>query len=130
MQGKKTIALVGECYIFLHDLLKMRATVTNLNGKIKKSVQLQKVLWSDGHNVGNVVGEIIVEYEPFMQQLFAGVMTEHGLQRSAPLVMGTGSKKAEKSQEYIQLTELLNRLNTLNAATKPWTMRDSSTMTP
>ncbi len=93
----------------------MHSTTHNVQGKVKKSVQLAKVLWHDGQNVGNLTGEIIVEYQPFLLQLFAGVMTEKGLQRSTPLIMGVGNKKAIKSPEYLELLEFLNRLNTMNA---------------
>lgn len=106
--------MVGECYVFLHDLLRMKSVTTNATGRIMKQVELDKVLWHDGRNIGTLKGQISVEYEPFIQQLFAGVMTELGLKKAAPLVMGTG-KKAERSVEYLQLAEHLNKLNQMNA---------------
>lgn len=106
---------MGECFIFLQDLLKMRAETTTENGKVSKRIQLAKVLWHDGKNVGNLTGVVMIEYQPFLQQLFAGVMTEQGMQRAAPVVMSLGNKKAVRSPEYTQLVEFLNRLNAMNA---------------
>lgn len=115
MQGHRTVLLVGECYVFLHDLLKMKS-INGISGtnRILKKVMLEKVLWHDGRNIGEISGEIEVEYEPFIQQLFAGVMTELGLKKTAPLVVGNG-KRADRSAEYVQLADHLNKLNQLNA---------------
>lgn len=116
--------MVGECYVFLNDLLKMRAVNSSNGTRIQKKVTLEKAIWHDGKNIGNLRGEILVEYDPFIQQLFAGVMTENGLKRAAPLVMGNG-KKAERSVEYLQLSESLNRLNSMNADYRQQTFQAS-----
>ena len=112
-EENQKMALVAECYLFVHELLSMKSNTTNVNGQYFKKINLEKILWHDGKDVGKLNADIFVKHEPYIQQLFAGVMTEKGLKRAAPLVIGEG-KKMDKSPHYLELNLLLHRLNQLN----------------
>lgn len=113
---KKAIALVGECYIYLNDLLNMSSNSASTTHSFQgqKNVTLDKIIWHDGKHIGDLVAEVSLRYEPFIQQLFAGVMTENGLRRAAQLVLLSG-QKSYKNPNSIQLNYCLNKLNDLNA---------------
>lgn len=109
----KSINMVGECYVYLKDLLKMEAVQVNTDNRVTKTVDLKKVLWNEGKKVGELQAVVVLKYLSFQQQLFAGVMTEKGLKRSAPLIvdMGEGSRN---NQNVVDLGESLLRLSQMN----------------
>lgn len=114
---KKTVGLIGECYIYLNDLLNMKSQITNVDNLYQKTVQIEKVLWHDGKNLGTVQSVISIKYEPHIQQLFAGVMTDKGLKKAAPLILSS-NKKMEKNKYIIELNECLTKITQQNSRYK------------
>lgn len=115
---KKSIALLGECYVYLNNLLNMQSTTINVNNFFQKTLNLEKVIWHDGRDIGTLKAEIWIKYEPYIQQLFAGVMTERGLKKAAPLILPGSNKKMDQNKNLIELNEFLAKLNALNSDTK------------
>lgn len=98
----------AECYIFLVNLLNV--SVDNIkNGHIAKKADIESDLWLEGKNVGKLIGSFLVHHPPYLKQKIAGVLTEKGHQKSAPLIMGKSSspKVKELVKYFDELKDLL-----------------------
>lgn len=98
----------AECYIFLVNFLN--AAVENLqNGIVFKKVDVSSDLWLEGMNVGKLSATFLIQHLPYLKQKLAGVMTESGHKKSAPLIMGKSSNP--KVKELVALYDELKDLS-------------------
>lgn len=97
----------AECYIFLVNFLN--AAVENIHdGQITKKVEIESDLWLEGKHVGKLNSTFVIEHLPYIRQKLAGVMTEDGHKKSAPVIMGKTSNPKIK-----ELGTTLNELKEL-----------------
>ena len=86
------------------------------NKKVIKTAEIESDLWLEGKNMGKLTAKFSIEHYPYTRQKLAGVMTEQGLQKSAPIIMGKGNnpKIKELSVSLNELKELYFNENTAN----------------
>lgn len=97
----------SECYIFLINFLN--AAVENVqDGVVIKKVDIESDLWLEGKNVGRLKSNFVIQHLPYLRQKLAGVMTESGHKKSAPVIMGKNSNP--KVKELIALFDELKDL--------------------
>jgi len=103
--------LVCECYVFLLHLLNSYLNFSKSEKHVQKMMDLDTILWLDGKPTGNLKARFEITHEPYLEQKIAGVMTEGGLMKAAPVIF-TGSKKNQnvRLSELTQLFETFNEL--------------------
>lgn len=85
--------------------------ITKTDKFITKKIDLDTILWIDGKKAGKLQARFEVIHEPFFEQKIAGVMTEDGLMKAAPLVLnGPKIPKTPKLAELSLLFETFNEL--------------------
>lgn len=98
----------AECYIFLINFLN--STVSSMEGGlIAKKADVESDLWLEGKKIGRLLSSFMVEHPPFLRQKVVGVMTENGLKKSAPMIIGNSNNP--KVKELIRLLILLKDLH-------------------
>jgi hypothetical protein len=85
--------------------------VSKSDKKIIKKIDLDTILWLDGKKTGNLKARFEIVHEAFLEQKIAGVMTETGLMKAAPVIL-TGSKGV-KSSRISELSSLFESFNEL-----------------
>ena len=114
-QRIKEYIIKAECYIFLINFVNTLNERIE-NKKVIKTAEIESDLWLEGKNMGKLTAKFSIEHYPYTRQKLAGVMTEQGLQKSAPIIMGKGNnpKIKELSVSLNELKELYFNENTAN----------------
>lgn len=105
------MVLVCECYVFLQQMLNSFIDPVKNGKRMVRKTPLDADLWLDGKQVGQLKARFEIEHEQYLEQEIAGVMTEDGLQKAAPLVF-SGSK-ISKNPKLTDLAQLFNTFQTL-----------------
>lgn len=90
--NKKTLEskVACETYISLGMVFKDHS-LEKFTVQTKRKA-FERKLWLFGHHVGDVEGEISITAEPFLRQLFCGVMTENGLSKHSGVLLNAGTE--------------------------------------